>query len=573
MNTNLTNAQTEAVASDAALTVLIAGPGSGKTKTLIERIIHILSLNLAVPSQMVVITFTNAAAREIEQRLAKEYDGAKIVFYYSGTLHGFMLRLLRQHGNLIGFKSKLAMLDEEQQKTLIDEVVKDMKIKTPMKDIRVAIEKGPEQFIGKKPDGLFHVGADLIAFEYYARLIRHGLLDFDAVLHFGALLVKKMKSNGITLPITHLFWDEFQDSGKSDGEIFEFLDVPKKFVVGDPDQSIYGWRGGSPELLLSMIHRPGVNVIFLRENFRCDSKIAASANALIARNPNVHCETLSMTGSDGGGVWPMRYDSAEKEHTEIATDIRERPDVNQCAVLVRSRKLVEEYTKILQSFGLPVVRKEYADKPTDWRVCRSLLNLFASPDNDLLAYWWIVQQKDVKFANKVKLEALGAFTTINRHYLKLPAVTLENVAASLAKSGIGQESIDLVNKAAATLPPEATFAELSFALGDDELHEKEVGGQGVTVSTIHGAKGREWDCVYLPAFEDGIIPKRTKTSTVEEERRIAFVAITRAKHRLCVSYARMRKPQYGGGRPEPTTPSPFLDELRVREQAVNNPSA
>lgn len=568
---NLTSSQTQAVASEAPITVLIAGPGSGKTKTLIERIIYILSHNLSVASRMVIITFTNAAAREIEERLAKEYAGHKPDFYYSGTLHGFMLRLLRQHGNLIGFKSKLAMLDEEQQKTLIEEVIKDMKIKCPMKDIRAAIEKGPEQFIGKKPDGLFHVGADLIAFEYYSRLMKFGLLDFDAVLHFGALIVKKLRANGVALPFTHLFWDEFQDSGKADADIFEFLDVPNKFVVGDPDQSIYGWRGGKPEYLLQLMTREGANVIYLRENFRCAAAIAASANRLIQHNPNAHCETLSMTGV-AGGVWPMRYDSAEKEHTDIATDIREQPDVNQCAVLVRSNKLVEEFTKVLTSFGIPVVRKEYAAKPGDWRVARSLLNLFASPDNDLLAYWWITQQKDTKFANRIKLEALGAFTSINRHYLKLPEVTVANVAASLAKSGIGQESIELVNKAAATLPPDATLAELSFALGDDELHGKEI-GQGVTVSTIHSAKGREWDCVYLPAFEDGILPKRTKTSTVEEERRIAFVAITRAKHRLCVSFAKIRKPQYGGFKPEPTTPSPFLDELRVREQAVNKPSA
>jgi DNA helicase-2/ATP-dependent DNA helicase PcrA len=562
MNT-LTISQAEAVASEAPITVLIAGPGSGKTKTLIERIIYLLSHNLAVASQMVIITFTNAAAREIEQRLKKEY-GYEVQFNYSGTLHGFMLRMLRQHGALIGFKTKLAMLDEEQQKQMLEEVAKDMKIKSPMKDIRTSLAGGPEKFLKGKPEGLFHVGAELIAFEYYRRLMQHGVLDFDSVLQFGALLVKKLRANGTQLPFTHLFWDEFQDSGTADAAIFDFLEVPKKFVVGDPDQSIYGWRGGSPEYLLGLMTREGSKVIYLHENFRCDKHIASRANQLIQQNPNIHCETRSMTGKDGG-IWISRRPTAEDEQREIATSIREQPEVHECAILVRSRKLVEEFTKVLQSYGIPVVSKQYSEKPGDWRTARSLLNLFANPDNDLLAYWWIAQQKDTKFANKVKLEALSKCASINRHYLKLPEVRVGDVAAALAQSGIGQESIDLVNKAVVQLPPDATITELSFALGDDELHEKETGGKGVTVSTIHSAKGREWDCVYLPAFEDEIIPKRTKTSSVEEERRIAFVAITRARHKLSVSFAEKRKPQYGGHRPEPTKPSPFVHEIRFRE--------
>lgn len=558
----LTSSQAEAVASEAPITVLIAGPGSGKTKTLIERIIHLLSNNLAIPSDMVIITFTNAAAREIETRLKAEYSGAEIKFHYSGTLHGFMLRLLRQYGSVIGFKSKLAMLDEEQQKQFIEEVAKDMKIKVAMKEIRAALAIGPEKFL-KGSEGLFHVGTELIAFEYYRRLMQHGVLDFDSVLQFGALLVKKLRAAGTALPFTFLFWDEFQDSGTADAEIFDALDVAKKFVVGDPDQSIYGWRGGSPEYLLGLMTRDGSKVIYLHENFRCDSHIARRANDLIQRNPNIHCETRSMTEQQGG-IWIARRPTAEDEQREIAQDIREQPDANQCAILVRSNALVKEYSKVLESYGIPVVKKEYSEKPGDWRTARSLLNLFANPDNDLLAYWWIAQQKDTKFANKIKLESLGAYKSINRHYLKLPEVRVEDVAAALGQSGIGAESIQLVNKAAALLPKDATITELSFALGDDELHGKE-SGQGVTVSTIHSAKGREWDTVYLPAFEDGIIPKRTSTATLEEERRIAFVAITRARHRLCVSFAQKRKPQYGGFKPEPTVMSPFVEDIRFRE--------
>ena len=573
----LTKSQAEAVASESPLTVLIAGPGSGKTGTIVERIIHLLSNNLAVPAEIMIVTFTNAAAREIEERLAKEYDG-QILFHYCGTLHGYMLRLMKQHGQLIGFKTRIAMLDEEQQKALLDDVVRDMKIKAPMKDIRAALAVGPERYMidkaggGRAPDGLFFVGVELIAYEYYRRIMHSGLLDFDSLLQFGALLARELKKTGVVLPFKYLFWDEFQDSGKEDAAIFEAFSAATRFVVGDPDQSIYGWRGGRPEFLLGLMKNYDAKVIYLHENFRCDGGIARSANQLIAVNENTHCVTLSTTGKDGE-VWITRQRGEVEEQKEIAESIRSQADVNQCAILVRSRALVDRLSKAMESFGIPVVKVERGDKPSDWRVARSLINLFANPDNDLLADWWIQQQKDTKFANRIKLEALQGFTSINRHYLKLPTeVKVRTIPAALAKSGIGQESIDLVNKAIALLPIDATIAELSFALGDDELHKKET-GQGLTVTTIHSAKGREWDCVYLPAFEDGTIPVHTKTSTVEEERRLAFVGITRARHKLYVSFAQMRKPAFGGYKPEPTTPSPFVDEMRRGEQAVNKPSA
>lgn len=564
----LTKSQTDAVESEAALTVVVAGPGSGKTRTLTERIKKLLARGVSA-REIVVITFTNAAAREIENRI-----GQDVAFFYCGTVHGFMLRIVKDYGKLIGFRGKIAMLDENQQERLIKQTMSDARHKGPIKDVKAEIAKGPERFLEKylpdrRKEDLFLVGAEQVAFEYYQRLLSSGMVDFDSLLKFGRIILERMAAAKIPQAFKFLFWDEFQDSGADDAAIFRLIDVPNKYIVGDADQSIYGFRGGSPSYLLTLAENKdhfrseNSSVIFLRENFRCDSAITDAANRLIKQNANLHCGTTSM--QSGGKVWTVRTDGESGEMRELAEDIRSQPNFNECAILVRFNALADLYAKGMESYGIPVAKKEKVAKPSDWQVARSLINLFANPDNDLLAYWWIEQQKDTKFANKIKLESLGAFTTINRHFLKLPdSIPPGDVPAALGRSGISAESIQIVNKALGELPDGATLAELSFTLGDEELHKREV-GQGLTVTTMHSAKGREWDSVYLPAFEEGNAPSLSKTATIEEERRLAFVAITRARHRLWISFANMRKPAFGGWKPEKTTPSRFIEEIRRRE--------
>ena len=531
----LTSNQIKAIESDDPRIVCIAGPGAGKTRVLIHRLERRIKAG-GKPADIMVVTFTNAAADEIRRRLANWGDG----LHYCGTIHGYMLRLIQQYGALIGFKNRIALLDEDQQQRLLSQVMADLKCKATLTAVKEQLAVGPAAFIGAS--GRSFSNLELIAAEYFQRLITAGLLDFDSLLKFGLVLLKRLNKEKFSLPVKFLAWDEFQDSSADDAAIFHALRVENKFVVGDPDQSIYGFRGGSPRHLFDLTNNLDWRMIVLQENFRCDEQIAHAANRLIQRNQGrVTKSTVSATG-ELGDIFTFSAALPPAELRGIAEDINQQPDPSQCAVLVRSNALAAQFAKGLEGFGIEVCKKEKRDRPIDWRVARSLINLFANPDNDLLTYWWIEQQRDTKFANKIKLEALSKFTSINKHYLKLPdSMAPMAVPEALARSGIGAESIALVNKALALLPPGSGLAELSFALGDEELHRKET-GQGVSVITMHSAKGREWDVVYLPAFEEGIVPVGAKNVNIEEERRLVFVAFTRARHRLVISYCRQRSP-------------------------------
>jgi DNA helicase-2/ATP-dependent DNA helicase PcrA len=477
-----------------------------------------------------------------------------------------MLRLIKKHGKEIGFRGKVAMMDETQQEKMIRAVMADMKkSKTPMKELRAQLKVGPEIFMGKAVRT--YNDLELIAQEYYQRLMSASLLDFDSLLKFGLLVIRKLRAQGIACPFTYLFWDEFQDSGNDDANILAAFDCENNFVVGDPDQSIYSFRGGDPTWILGMSRGVHWSVKRLDDNYRCDEAITATANKLIRHNTDrIEKDTVSRTGLPGK-VWTFRADVEGEEIRQIAEDINAQPNPSECAVLVRYNPLADRIGKALEAHGIQVSRKEATAKPDDWKTARALVNLFANPDNDHLAYWFLETAHDKRFADKAKLAALGAFTSINRHILKLPEdMPLTDVPTNLAKSGIKPESLALIGTAIAGLNEGATLAELSFSLGDDDLHRNEV-GQGVTVTTMHAAKGREWDTVYLPAFEENIIPTNSKRMILEEERRLAFVAITRARHRLLVSFSKTRKPLFGGYKPESTTPSRFVEEIR---RAVNN---
>lgn len=587
--TTLTDHQRLAIESCHQKIVCIAGPGSGKTTVLVGRIAKLIAAGTR-PDQIAAVTFTNAAAREIEKRLpcpncgGMGYTSVELGpkhmsqvqcdchpprLAYAGTLHGLMLRVIKTHGTLIGFGLRVSVMDEEVADKFLEQVISDLQCAGMKKEIRHQIDKGPGPFLfGPELSTQAMATLDeptLVAREFYQRMLKANLLDFDSVLKFGLVVLQRLAASGDTAPMfEHLLWDEFQDSGADDAAIFHALPARNKFVVGDPDQSIYGFRGGDPRYLMELAKAERVEwtEIFLEENFRCDQAIAESADRLIFNNPFRLAKTnKSMTGL-AGKIWTFKAATEEEEMAKISEDINLQGDPNGCAVLVRSNALADRFSKGLQAHGVAIHRRERVDRPSDWTAMRSLVNLLSNPENDQLAFWWIAHKNGMKAAKMAQLKALSEYDTINRTTLRLPVITtIDALPAALAVHGIGQESIALVNQAVALLPAGATLGELSFALGDDELHRKEV-GEGVTITTIHSAKGREWESVYLPAFEDGTIPVLSKNSSIEEERRVVFVAITRAKRRLVVSFAQKRRPAFGGRFPEPTTMSRFVNELR-----------
>lgn len=573
MNTNnLSPQQLQAIRSNHEDIAVIAGPGSGKTTVLVQRITRLLKSGVP-PKDITVITFTNAAAREIEKRLAKMRDDneSAVELGYSGTVHGFILRLLKTHGRAINLPPTISMLGEEDANKLRGECREGQKVKPPVKDVEAALAKGPSYYLLERPASLSE--SELVAASYYRTLIESGLMDFDSLLQFGIMLLDKMRTDKTPLAVPFLFWDEVQDGGAEDWAIMRLIKATQRFVVGDPDQSIYGFRGAKPELFTRHLGTD-VETIILEKNFRCRAEICAAANKLIAHNPNrVHKDTLSAHAENqiGHVIYAAGANDEAQEILYLSGTIKYGEPAKYCepreiAVLVRFQALVERYSKLLASYGIPIKAAEKSKHPFDWENVRALIALFSNPENDILMHKWLVRVNDKKSADHMKLHAMRNAKPIvamlgNQHLFPL-APALESLAGLLAQHGISQESIVRVQKAVATLPATATLAELSYALADEDLHMSEA-GDGVTVTTYHAAKGREWDMVILPAFEQGSIPNQSKKSDITEERRLAFVGFTRARKMLVISNALTRPPLWGHGAPVAQTPSQFAAEAAL----------
>lgn len=554
--------QIEAITTDHPDVAVLAGPGSGKTTVLCERVKYLIREDGVLPSEMVVITFTNAAAREIESRLDD------IRFQYSGTLHGWVLRLLKANGRLIGLPPVITMMTEDDAAEMVKATLASQLVssKVTMGEVKQALDLGPAFYINEHHERLTE--AQCVAAQFYRELRTSGVMTFDALLKFGIMLLEKIHEHTGGIHIPYLFWDEVQDSGADDWRIIELIDAGHSFVVGDPDQSIYGFRGARPDLFTKFTRETGRMVITLAENFRCGAEICGVANALIGVNRGrIPKQTIPARTDSPGDVARWTGFDSDGEVQALAQEIRKQPALHECAVLVRSNKLVEKISAGLRGFSIPVAQNVEGAKPKDWPKARALIALLANPDNDLLMHRYLVRESGKKVADGLKLTAMKARKTLREiidrssgAFPAFPNITgAKELPGIMAQHGLSQESIVTVQKAASQLPQGATLAELAHALADADLHTRQE-GTGVTVTTIHSAKGREWDAVFCPAFEEGMIPKSSGTADVEEERRIAFVAFTRARNLLVLSWALTRPPLWKHGNPEPVAPSRFVEE-------------
>lgn len=542
----LNQQQQAAVNSTAATILCLAGPGSGKTRVLIERISRLIR-DGTEPGEIVAITFTNAAAAVMQERL-----GAGVQLGFCGTLHSFMLRLLREHGASLGFGPGLGVLDEQQAAKLRDQCVTEAKLVATKADIDAEVLRYPT-----RPKGGNMSQAVLAAARFCQTLREANLVTFDTLLAYGLRLLQEQPE--CTAQFRHLLWDEFQDSSDMDAELFLALTIPNKFVVGDQDQSIYGFRGGNVGNILALSNRPRTEKIYLQDNYRCASRICDAANALIDHNEDrIPKQTRSATGE--AGVCNVTSHATEQAELDwLCAGVRSEGPLD-CAVLVRTNALVARFSQGLRGAGIPVAEAVRPRVPQDWSKAKLLIQLLNDPENDTLAYWWIEQTQGAAAAIQARLIAQAKCRSINQQTLKLQTgLPVAAVGESLARAGIGVESIARVAAAQGRLRSDASMADLVLALAAEEQESVTV-GEGVTISTIHSAKGKEWGTVFLPAWEDEILPGISKSMDLEESRRLAFVAITRARHTLLISHAAARMPAFASTRAKPATASRFISE-------------
>lgn len=604
--------------------LVLAGAGSGKTRVLTARIAYILKKGLCKPSNILAITFTNKAAKEMKERVEAQLGDVRDMWVC--TIHSMCVRILRRYGESIGIKSNFSIYSETERANVIKKIFKELDLDDKLaKSVKFHI--GNAKTLGLDPDtygerykGEEGIKAAVEVYERYnARLKENNALDFDDLLIETLRLLRfdEDAKNYLSDKFRYILVDEFQDTNAVQYNIIKLLASVhgNLFAVGDDDQSIYGWRGAEIENILKFDKDyPQAKVFKLQRNYRSTKAILNLANKVIAKNGRRHEKTLWTEAEEG--VTP-EYVQSEEEKDEayfaaktINAAIYSGGKYSDFAVLMRINALTRSYEQEFGKYGIPYKvfggfkffeRKEIKDvlaymrlasNPLDNEAFMRIINvpkrgigakslevmesyagglslsLFdACLDADELNLTASVKTKLKEFSSLLsQLIATSQTTTVSSFVREIYNLTnlksayddgSEDGDAKLANLDEFLAEVDDYVR----LNPEATLNDYlnQIALVSDT--EEMDDGNYVTLATIHSVKGLEFENVIICGLEDGIMPtSRAKDDikSLEEERRLMYVAITRAKKRL---YLTRSKSRYLYGHREPTIPSRFILDM------------
>jgi len=618
--------QREAVTSLDGPVLVLAGAGTGKTRVLTTRLAHILATRRAWPGQILAVTFTNKAAREMKERIGALIGGVVEGMQWLGTFHSIGARMLRRHAELAGLKSNFTILDADDQLRLIKQIVEAAGIdekRWPPRTLAAMIDGWKNRGLrpGDVPDGEAHgfafgKGRALYA-EYQARLKALNATDFgDLLLEVLTIL---REHNEILAEyrerFKYMLVDEYQDTNVVQYLWLKLLagTTGNVCVVGDDDQSIYGWRGAEIENILRFERDfPGAKVIRLERNYRSTPAILGAASGLIAANKGRLGKTLWTEGDAGEKIKVQGVWDAEEEARGVAGDAEQLhlagEPFNEMAVLVRASFQMREFEDRFLTLGIPyrVIGGPRFYERAEIRDAMAYLRLIAQGDDDL-AFERIVNkpkrgigdasvQSLHKFARARAIPLLAAAREISETDELPPKArrALADLAANFARWSetakhlphmeLAEMVLDesgytdmLKNDKSAEAPGRldnlkelvrsmeqfeslAGFLEHVSLVMELEQNETE---DRVNLMTLHAAKGLEFDTVFLPGWEEGLFPsQRTMDENglagLEEERRLAYVGLTRAKKRIRISFAANRRVH---GSWQSALPSRFISEL------------
>jgi DNA helicase-2/ATP-dependent DNA helicase PcrA len=632
---NLTPTQREAVLCTEGPLLILAGPGSGKTRVITCRIAHLIHQGVR-PYQILAITFTHTAAREMRRRVEELLPTKGM---WISTFHSVGVRLLRSYADKLGLEKNFTIYDQADRvrvvKTALEAAQIDNVRFTP-ETIQGAISKAKNQlltwdkFASSAGDFFSKVVAQV--YEVYEKRMRAAnALDFDDLLLWPALAVKNDPELRAELDarFRYVLVDEYQDTNKAQYALARGLsvDYPNLCVVGDPDQSIYRWRGADIKNILDFERDfPDAKVITLAENFRSTQTILQVADELIAHNKQRKPKTLTTTNPVGSAVQVLEFENALDEADQIARRIK--ADVAEGKHHYRDFALFMRMNALSRNLEGAFIRAK-----VPYQIVRGLAFFDRKENKDILAYLRLLlnPRDDVSFSRVVNeptrgvgkvsldhlqqyaeprelslLTAIGelnsipaikgkaasglrAFATLLEDLRKLldfpPDEIIRQVIHQtgyrimLATSGDEGDQERLANieelitaaKQFHTEDPTRTLADflenITLASDADSYDEKQ---DCVAVMTLHAAKGLEFPVVYMLAMEQGILPHErsmVQDAELEEERRLAFVGITRAKEELHLTHCRMREFR---GQTLYAVASMFLDEIPQKGVEVHS---
>jgi DNA helicase-2/ATP-dependent DNA helicase PcrA len=629
---DLNPAQRQAVEALDGPVLMLAGAGTGKTKALTTRIAHLLNLGAARPNEILAVTFTNKAAREMKERVGRLMGHAVEGMPWLGTFHAICVKLLRRHAELAGLKTNFTILDTDDQVRLMKQLIVAADIdekRWPARQLAGLIDHWknrawtPEAVPLAEASAFNNRGVELYA-EYQARLKVLNAVDFgDLLLH----MVTIFQTHDDVLDqyrrwFRYILVDEYQDTNVAQYLWLRLLAGGHRNIccVGDDDQSIYGWRGAEVGNILRFEKDfPGAQVIRLEQNYRSSPHILAAASGLIAANKGRLGKTLWTDAAEGEKVRLIGHWDGEEEARWIGEEAEAmqggsrglRPmSLDEMAILVRASHQMRAFEDRFLTIGLPyrVIGGPRFYERMEIRDAMAYFRLAVSPDDDL-AFERIVntpkrglgdkaQQKIQMMARtngvplvegaRLLLEAGGLTGKGANELHKLLACIGRWHGAALDSR---ESHIDLAERILDESgytghwqndkSPEApgrleNLKELVKALEEfDNLqgflehvalimdNETEAGGAKISIMTLHAAKGLEFPAVFLPGWEDGLFPSQRAMDEsglkgLEEERRLAYVGLTRAEELCTISFAANRRVY---GQWQSALPSRFIDEL------------
>ncbi|MEO9625296.1 MAG: UvrD-helicase domain-containing protein [Qipengyuania citrea] len=618
--------QREAVLTTEGPVLMLAGAGTGKTAALTARLAHLIATRRAWPSEILCVTFTNKAAREMRERVGRHIGDAVEGMPWLGTFHSIGARMLRRHAELVGLESNYTIIDTDDQIRLLKQLIQENDVdekRWPARQLAGLLDRWKNR--GLNPGDL-----DAVENESYAngrgaqfyKLYQDRLKTLNAC-DFGDLLLHILnifRTHHDVLAqyqqrFKYILVDEYQDTNQVQYLWLRLLAQTRKniCVVGDDDQSIYSWRGAEVANILKFEKDfPGASVVKLEQNYRSTPQILAAASGLINANSERLGKTLWTELPPGEkvriiGVWDAP-EEARRVGEEIERLESEGAPLDQIAILVRAQYQTREFEDRFIQIGLNyrIVGGFRFYERAEIRDALAYLRVIAQPADDL-AFERIYNQPKRGLGAKT-LEAMRRHARQLQMPLaaasldlcdtdELPARARNNLVALLGQFVHWREQTDKVtpsellrsvlaesgyedmlqkDRSAESAGRLENLTELARAmeeyetLGDFLEHvslvmdnERAGDGEKVTIMTMHAAKGLEFDHVFLPGWEEGAFPSQRAIdegglASLEEERRLAYVAITRAKRRCTILHAANRRIY---GQWTSSIPSRFIEDL------------
>ena len=625
---NMNENQLKAILKTQGAVMVIAGAGSGKTRVLTNRIAYLIAEKNVLESNILAITFTNKAAKEMKERIYS-LVGETSKYIWINTFHSMCVRILRQHIDLLGYNKNFTILDTSEQKTIIKNIVKELNLSEDSyqpNNILKIISNSKNSMISvneMKAQARFGFMKNVAEiYEYYQKYLKkNSVLDFDDLILKTIVLFEKHPE---VLAIyqnkfEYIHVDEYQDTNVIQYKLIKMLsEVHKNIcVVGDDDQSIYSWRGACSDNIINFEKDyEDVEVIFLDQNYRSNSTILDAANAVIKNNTYRKDKALWSENKGGDKITVYSAANDKDETDDIAKKILDLKaqdiDYKDIAILYRANYLSRSMENSCMAFGIPykligslkfLQRQEIRDllaymnvivNRNDEFSLRRIINVpkrgigassMAKIDNYAeqygLSLFEALKNIDMIGVSKKIITNIHLLTQLIEKYSQTEQYSIEDLIVGIYKDSgyesMLKESADAYAESRIENISELVSSAKQFSSMNDNLidfisemsltsdADDENEDDSVVLSTVHAAKGLEYRVVFIMGLEENLFPSirdaessEDERNKMEEERRLAYVAITRAKEKLFMSYAN-RRMQFGSIKNNKR--SRFLDEV------------